>query len=199
MATISERYLNTAGAEVKEYNAKEFIFHEGTQPLFYYQITKGKVKLNNYNKDGKEFIQSILFEGQSFGEAMLFSNKPYPIDAVALTRCTVLRLSKSRFLNLLRSYPHLYFNVCKGLSDCLYYQYVMLQKNSSQRPKDRLMGIMVYLKNSQKEQAPFSFKIPFTRQQLASLTGLCVETAIRVIKTMEKDKIVRIKDHKIFF
>lgn len=34
---------------------------------------------------------------------------------------------------------------------------------------------------------------------MASLTGLCVETAIRTIKGMEKDKIVKIKDRKILY
>ncbi|MDQ0780548.1 helix-turn-helix domain-containing protein [Chryseobacterium sp. W4I1] len=71
--------------------------------------------------------------------------------------------------------------------------------NSSQNPSERIMGVLDYLKASKKDQAPFSFKIPFTRQQLASLTGLCVETAIRVIKDMERKKVVMIKDRKIYF
>ncbi|MGL6126561.1 helix-turn-helix domain-containing protein [Chryseobacterium artocarpi] len=40
---------------------------------------------------------------------------------------------------------------------------------------------------------------PLTRQQLASLTGLCVETVIRTIKQMKKDQIVKIEKKKIYY
>lgn len=196
---INDKILSSAGAEIKEYSQGEFIFHEGASPLYYYQITKGKVKLNNSNEDGKEFIQNILSEGQSIGDSLLFLERSYPMDAIALTECTVLRLCKNNFFSMLRLYPHLYLNVCKAMSGSLYYQYIMMQKNSSLHPAERLMEIMVYLKSFQKEKEPFSFKIPFTRQQLANLTGICVETAIRTIKFMERENIVKIKNRKIFF
>ncbi|MCQ9634267.1 Crp/Fnr family transcriptional regulator [Chryseobacterium sp. WG14] len=196
---INEKFLLSAGAEVKEYNSGDIIFHEGATPYYYYQIIKGKVKLNNYNKEGKELIQKIITEGESVGESLLFIGKPYPMDAVALEPSLIIKLCRNNFFSMLNVYPQLYLDLCKELSDCLYYQYIMLQSNSSQNPSERIMGVLDYLKASKKDQAPFSFKIPFTRQQLASLTGLCVETAIRVIKDMERKKVVMIKDRKIYF
>lgn len=196
---INENYLLSAGAEIKEYSAGTIIFHEGNSPLYFYQIIEGQIKLNNFTEDGKEFIQSIKSDGQCFGEALLFLEKPYPMSATALTHCTVMRLCKENFFSMLDIYPKLYRNVCLSMSDLLYYQYVMLQKNSSQNPSDRLIGVMSYLKYNQKKQEPFSFKVPLTRQQLANLTGICVETAIRTIKLMEKNNIVMIKDRKIFY
>jgi len=196
---INEKFLLSAGAEVKEYNSGDIIFYEGSTPYHYYQISKGKVKLNNYNKEGKELIQKIITEGESVGESLLFTEKPYPMDAIALESCSILRLCRNNFFSMLKIYPQLYFDLCKCLSDCLYYQYVMLEANSSRSPSERIIGVLDYLKDSKKDQSQFSFKIPFTRQQLASITGLCVETAIRAIKDMEKKKIVRIKNRKIYF
>ncbi|MET3037672.1 Crp/Fnr family transcriptional regulator [Chryseobacterium sp. NRRL B-14859] len=196
---ISEKLLHAAGAEVKEYNSGELIFTEGSIPLYYYQIVKGKVKLSNLYKDGKEFIQSMITEGQAFGDSLLFNNKPYPMDAVALEPCLIMRLCKNNFLSMLQGYPQLYASLCKSLSDGLYYQYVMLQAISSQNPAERIMGLLEYLKSCEANQTPFSFKIPLTRQQLANLTGICVETAIRTIKIMEKKHLVKIRNRKIFF
>ncbi|WP_229048067.1 Crp/Fnr family transcriptional regulator [Chryseobacterium arthrosphaerae] len=79
---IDENILHSAGAEVRDYKPAENIFCEGDTPNYYYQIIKGEVKLNNYNEEGKEFIQNILTEGQSCGEAILFIDKPYPMNAV---------------------------------------------------------------------------------------------------------------------
>uniref|UniRef100_UPI0023F2BD1D Crp/Fnr family transcriptional regulator n=1 Tax=Chryseobacterium joostei TaxID=112234 RepID=UPI0023F2BD1D len=171
----------------------------GDTPLYYYQIIKGEVKLNNCNAEGKEFIQNILYDGQSFGESLLFGNKPYPMNAVAISPCTILRLGKDDFLDMLKKHPHLFFDFCKELSDRLYYKYIMLQKNSLESPEERLIGVMDYLKSFQKEQAMFSFQVPLTRQQLASLTGIRVETAIKTIKRMEKEKIVKIINRKILY
>ncbi|WP_294287042.1 Crp/Fnr family transcriptional regulator [uncultured Chryseobacterium sp.] len=196
---INENYLRSAGAEMKEYSPGTIIFQEGNSPLYFYQIIEGQIKLNNFTEDGKEFIQNIKSEGQCFGEALLFLDKPYPMSATALSQCKVLRLCKENFFGMLDIYPKLYRDICLSMSDLLYYQYVMLQKNSSQNPSDRLIGVMSYLKYNQKKKEPFSFKIPLTRQQLANLTGICVETAIRTIKIMEKNNIVRIKDRKIFY
>jgi len=196
---IKEEILRSMGASIKHFGPSELIFSEGDQPNYYYQIIKGEVKLNNYNEDGKEFIQIILSDGQSCGESNLFIDKPYPMNAETLTECNVLRLHKSAFFELLDKSPKLCMEISSFLSQRLYYKFIMMQSISSQNPAARLKGLMDYLKSFQEDNKPYSFLVPFTRQQMASLTGLCVETAIRTIKIMEKDKIVKIQDRKILY
>lgn len=196
---INENILHSAGAEVINYVPAENIFREGDLPRYYYQIITGKVKLNNYNEEGKEFIQNILAEGQSCGESILFIDKPYPMNAEAITNCSVLRLHKSAFFTLLNTSPKLCMKVSSFLSQRLYYKFVMMLNISSQNPSTRLKGLMDYLKSFQDDESPYSFMIPLTRQQMASLTGLCVETTIRTIKHMEKNKILKIENRKILY
>jgi len=81
----------------------------------------------------------------------------------------------------------------------MYYKYVMLYNLSFQNPILKLKQLMDYLKSYYEDKSSYSFRIPLTRQQLASLTGLRVETVIRAIKNMEKDKIVKIERGKIFY
>ncbi|HCA09524.1 Crp/Fnr family transcriptional regulator [Chryseobacterium sp.] len=196
---IDENILHSAGAEIRHYKPSDYLFNEGESPVYYYQITHGEVKLNNYNEEGKEFIQNILSQGQSCGESILFIDKPYPMNAQALTECTVLRLHKSAFFNLLNSSAKLCLEISSFLSQRLYYKFIMMQNISSQNPETRLKGLMDYLKSFHEDESPYSYMVPLTRQQMASLTGLRVETAIRTIKHMEKNKIVQIKDRKILY
>jgi CRP-like cAMP-binding protein len=63
----------------------------------------------------------------------------------------------------------------------------------------KLKQLIDYLKSYYEDEAPYSFQIPLTRQQLASFTGLRVETVIRAIKSMEKDKILKIEKRKIMY
>ena len=81
---IPENLLISFGAEMKNYKAEDIIFREDESPIHYYQIEKGKIKLNNYTENGKEFIQNILSDGHSFGESLHFINRPYPMNAVAI-------------------------------------------------------------------------------------------------------------------
>ncbi|MCD9855873.1 Crp/Fnr family transcriptional regulator [Epilithonimonas sp. JDS] len=196
---IDEQILKSSGGKVKDYNAGDFIFTEGSLPNYYYQIIEGEVKLNNLTEDGKESIQNIAAKGQSIGEFLLFINKKYPANAVAISPCKILRISKIKFLKMLEDNADLKANMIKNLADSLFSKFVMRQIISIKNPATKLKVLMDYLKSSQSETAAFSFQIPLTRQQMASLTGLRVETTIRTLKIMEKENIVKIKNRKIFY
>ncbi|AYN02387.1 Crp/Fnr family transcriptional regulator [Chryseobacterium sp. 3008163] len=196
---INEDLLFSNGAEYKNFKANEIIFAEDDTPSYYFQITKGKVKINNFNDQGKEFIQSIISKGGSLVPTALFSTKSYPLNAIAIEDCTLIRLSKHNYLQLLKQNPDLYETTLNFISENMYYKYIMMQSMSFQSPENKLKTLMNYLKNQHQDQSQYSFQIPYTRQQLASLTGLSVETVIRVTKNMEKNAILKIQNRKIFF
>ncbi|RTZ46639.1 Crp/Fnr family transcriptional regulator [Chryseobacterium arthrosphaerae] len=196
---IIEQLLISFGAETKNYKAGDVIFREEEFPLYYYQIKTGKIKLNNYTEDGKEFIQNIFSDGHSFGESLLFVDRPYPMNAVAMEESVIFRMPRQNFLNLIRDNPEISLNIYQCLAERMYYKYIMFYNLSFQNPVSKLKLLMDYLKSYHEDKAPYSFQVPLTRQQLASLTGLCVETVIRTIKQMEKEKIVKIEKRKIYY
>ncbi|MDP9959690.1 Crp/Fnr family transcriptional regulator [Chryseobacterium lathyri] len=196
---IIEDLLISFGAETKEYKTEDIIFREGEFSMFYYQVEEGQVKLNNYTESGKEFIQNIFSSGQSFGESLLFVDRPYPMNAIAMVDSIILRLPKSRFMDLIHKNQEVSLDVYKCLAERMYYRYMMLYNLSVQKPVLKLKQLLDYLKSYYEDKSPYSFQVPMTRQQLASLTGLRVETVIRAIKSMEKDKILKIENRKIMY
>lgn len=196
---IIENLLISFGAEIKDYKAEDIIFREEESPMYYYQIKKGKIKLNNYTEGGKEFIQNIFSDGQSFGESLLFVDRPYPMNAVAMNDSSVFRIPRQNFMDLIRNNPEVSLSVYECLAERMYYKYLMLYNLSFQNPVSKLKLLMDYLKSYHEEKTPYSFQVPLTRQQLASLTGLRVETVIRTIKQMEKDQMVKIERRKIYY
>lgn len=196
---ITEDLLISFGAETINYKAGDLIFREEEYPMYYYQIEKGKIKLNNYTEDGKEFIQNIFSDGHSFGESLLFVDRPYPMNALAMENSSIFRISRESFLNLIKNNPEISLNVYQCLAERMYYKYIMLYNLSFQNPVSKLKLLLDYLKSYHDDKAAYSFQIPLTRQQLASLTGLCVETVIRTIKQMEKDNILKIEQRKIYY
>ncbi|PKP26558.1 MAG: Crp/Fnr family transcriptional regulator [Bacteroidetes bacterium HGW-Bacteroidetes-2] len=196
---IQEHLLYLFGAEKLFFLKGEQIFNEEQQAVSYYQITKGEVKMNNFNDDGKEFIQGIFLKGQSFGEPPLFSEVKYPANAEALTDCEVLRLSKERFLALLKVHPEEHLKITAALAKRLYYKAIMASELSSQEPEHRILRVLDYLKDHVHNlKEPFSFELDLTRQQIADLTGLRVETVIRATKSLEKKGELKIKNRKLY-
>lgn len=187
------------GANKVSYPKGELIFSEGEMARNYYQVISGEVKMNNFNYDGKEFVQGIFYSGQSFGEPPLFSDVKYPANAAAITDTELYKLHKPKFLELLQAHPDLHLQITKTLASRLYYKAIMASELSTQEPEHRILRLLDYLKKHVNQLTePFSFKVELTRQQIADLTGLRVETVIRATKCLEKKNELKIKSRKVY-
>ncbi|WP_326983512.1 Crp/Fnr family transcriptional regulator [Chryseobacterium sp. MYb264] len=196
---IDEKVLHSFDAEIIDYRAKEFIFHDGDLPLYYFQIQKGTVKLNHYDENGKEFIHNILSDEQSFGDSLLFLKKAYPMNAITLTPCTIIKLPKKSFFRLLNENPELNRELNSCFSQQLYFNLLMMQSLSSTNPTARILGLMDYLKSFDQAEDLYSFHVQLTRQQIADLTGLRVETVIRTLKKMSENNSIKVENKRIFY
>jgi CRP-like cAMP-binding protein len=81
----------------------------------------------------------------------------------------------------------------------LQYKSMILTEISAHSPEHRLTTIMNYLKSKMKWAENERALIPYTRQQLADMTGLRVETVIRTIKKMEQTGKLKLEGRKIKF
>lgn len=189
--------LLSCGAALRKVEKNEMIFEAGQFPSYYYQVVEGKVKMNNYSDDGKEFIQDIFTAGRSFGEPPLFINERYPANAIAITKGTVVQITKTLFYEMLRNDPEISIEINRSLARRLFYKSIMAPELSSQSPEKRLLKLLHYLKEQQNDINK-AFMVELSRQQLADLTGLRVETVIRTIKQLEKQKELTIVEGKIY-
>ncbi|MDC8099710.1 MULTISPECIES: Crp/Fnr family transcriptional regulator [Chryseobacterium] len=196
---IDENILHSFGGESIRYKAKEFIFREGEHSLYYFQVISGKVKLNTFNDDGKEFIQNILGKNQSFGDPLLFIDRLYPTNAVSLEAVEIIRMPKSNFIDMLQKHPDLSLEMNACLSQRLYYNSLMVRNMASQNPIHRLQGLMEYLKSYYDGDCQHCFPVELTRQQIADLTGLRVETVIRIVKKMVNEEIIKLDGRRILY
>ncbi|TDN83853.1 CRP-like cAMP-binding protein [Salegentibacter sp. 24] len=196
---IAESILLEFGASKETYHKADQLFSEGEIALNFFQIISGEIKMNNYNADGKEFIQGIFVDGQSFGEPPLLADVKYPANAEAIKTSEVLKLPKLNFLELLTQHPKTHLKLTRTLAKRLFYKAIMVSEISSQDPEHRIIRILDYLKRYVHHiEGPFNFKVNLTRQQIADLTGLRVETVIRAMKGLEKKGELKIKSGKVY-
>lgn len=195
---ISRKLLIAFGAEYHSYMKGEVIFRQDEKARSYYQVATGEVKMRNITKSGKEFIQRIFSENRSFGEPPLFGEFGYPADAVAITDCHIWQLTAEKFFVLLKEHPEVHFKVTSAIAARLYYKAIMAQEISFEEPGHRILRLLKYLKHDvYKCNEPLTYEVELTRQQIADLTGLRVETAIRAIKDLEARGEIKIVKRKI--
>lgn len=196
---IDEGLLRKFGASEKRLVKDEILFSEGQQAQFYYQVVRGELKMNNYSSEGREFIQGIFRNGQSFGEPPLFGEFTYPANAVAVTDTVILKLVRSKFFDLLRDNPTAHLRVTEELGKRLHYKAVIASEISQNTPEHRILKLLEYFKHNIHKMGPGdNYQVELTRQQIGDLCGLRVETAIRAIKKLEEQGKLSIKNRKVW-
>jgi CRP/FNR family transcriptional regulator, cyclic AMP receptor protein len=192
---------------LEKYHAKlvslrkdQVLFHEGDKAIDYFQVEEGSVKMFIASKDGQEFIQGIFTAGESFGEPALIGNFPYPGSVMALEKTKVWKLPSDYFLQMLKENFDLHVKMDQVLCQRLRYKSMVLSEISSYEPEHRVTTLLKYYK-TKNTKADTSGKVivPYTRQQLADMSGLRVETVIRTVKKMEKEGKLFLEGHKIKF
>jgi CRP-like cAMP-binding protein len=191
---IKEELLLEFGAQVILLDKNENLFNEGGNANFFYQIITGEIKMYNLTEDGKEFVQGIFNDGKSFGEPPLLGDFKYPASAAATQPTRLLKLNKDKFIDLLRNHTDVHLSFTALLSNRLAYKAMIGKEVSIYPPEHRILTLLNYLK---KESGKELYTVELTRQQIAELTGLRVETVIRSIKKLESRKILLIKNHKV--
>lgn len=193
---IPEDLLLEYGATIENMGAPEVIISEKKRASFYFQIKTGEVKMYNLNDNGKEFVQGMFYDGESFGEPPLLGDFKYPASAATVKPTQLYKLSKTKLFELLTHNPEENLKFTKALAKRLYYKATILKEISVHPPEHRILALIDFLKNKYGSQE--LFQVDLTRQQIADLTGQRVETVIRAVKQLEQDGELKIINRKVF-
>jgi CRP-like cAMP-binding protein len=92
------------------------IFHRGDTCHGFYSVVYGQVKLGFVSAQGNEKIIEIVGAGHSFGEALMFMERPYIVNAHALGDTLLLHISKGVVFDELERNPVFARRMLAGMS-----------------------------------------------------------------------------------
>lgn len=190
--------LLAMGASYHKMQKGEIIFHEGGYCYYYHQLVSGSVRWVNIDEYGQEHVQSIIEPGECFGELPLFDDRPYAASAIAGEDCLILRLRKDVFRKLMKEDHELHLEMNRILVERIRFKFLMQYSITRHTPEDRIRILLEYFLKEKRHICPHSFQLKLTRQQIADLAGLRVETVIRAIRKMHEDGLLLIENRKIF-
>lgn len=194
---ISGEVLEAHGAQLVHLAKGEVLFEQGESALYFHIVKRGRIKMSNYNDEGREFVQGYFSDGESFGEPPFFTYMPYPASAIAVVESQVWRCAHDPFIELLKENFDAHLRLTQVLSGRLIYKAMMLSEIAVEEAEHRLVTLIDYFRRSAGIAAGEEYRVPLTRQQLADMTGLRVETVIRTIKGMESRGALWIEEGKI--
>ena len=186
------------GAVYKKVKKGEVIFAEGSTCSFYHQLVEGKVRWANIDEEGREFIQTFVEPGECFGELPLFDEGPYAATALAEDDSILIRLHISVFHKLMAEDSKLHFAFSRLLAHRVRFKFLLLKAIAHNDPEQRISTLLNYLKKEKKNFCTKCNQLKLTRQQIADMTGLRVETVIRSMRHMHERGELLIEKGKVY-
>jgi CRP/FNR family cyclic AMP-dependent transcriptional regulator len=101
-------------------------------------------------------------------------------------------------LQLLRENPAIHFSFTRLMTEHLRLKCIVLRELASQSPERKIFTILHQYKQAHCHSESEKLKIELTRQEIADMTGLRVETVIRTIRHLHEKGSLRIEKGKVY-
>ena len=170
----------------------ECIFEKGQQALGLFVVVTGRVKVSIPAVARKEKVIEFIGPGQALGEAVMFMEQPYLIDAHALEDCMLLWIDKSRIVHAIESFPHFALNVISNLSSRFITLLHDIEVVNLQSAHQRVAGYLLSL--------PIDngfVKLNSSKGNISSKLGLTPETFSRTLQHLSHEGMIEVHASKV--
>jgi CRP-like cAMP-binding protein len=161
----------------------EILFNKGDIPHGFYVLIKGRVQLAFPSEQGTERVLEVIKPGESFGEALMFLDKPYPIYGQATQDSVLLDVPGQTMLDLLEKDCGLARKMLAGISMRLHELITNLEA-CSMRSSTQRVACMLQHHAPDKSINQYEVQLPAAKQTVASQLNLTPETFSRVLHVL---------------
>ena len=172
----------------------EILFHKDDACHGFYLIVSGKVKLVLSSSGGNEKVVEILAAGHTFGEAVMFMDKPYPLSAHVLSDSILVYVTKASIFQALESNPLLARKLITGLSIRLHQLVQNQEFNSLRSGKQRVAD---YLVRQLPAQDSMLLTLPASKGTIASHLGITPEHFSRILHELIEDGLIAVRSREV--
>jgi CRP-like cAMP-binding protein len=175
----------------------EVLFRRGDPCDGFYVVAHGRVKLALTSPQGAEKVVELIGPGQSFGEAVMFMDRPYPVYAQALTDTLALRIGRDAVLGGIASDPAFAHKMLAGLSIRLHRLIQTVESLSLRSPEQRLIEYLLRdLDAAEGQDTPV--RLTANKNVIASALGITPETFSRVLHSLSEAGLIRVEGKDIY-
>jgi len=176
-----------------EYQFKkgDYVFTADQSDRSVYIMLSGCAKISRISQLGNELIQWFCMPGDIFGISgeNNLSNKVY---AQAITDCTILKIKKVDFNQLMLIEPRVGLQVIDQLSSRIHALGDMVLYMASDSANIRFVKLLLHLSENygQPKKGGIYIDIPTTHQDIADMIGTCRQTVSGIISELKREGIL---------
>lgn len=201
---MSEDALRQLAGRVREKRLRrgEILFHRGAPASDgFWIVVLGQVKLAFPATNGNEKVLTTLVAKQSFGEAQMLLDEPYPYYAEALTDSLLLRIDRDVCMELYAQAHPLVQSLIDSMAARIQYLVHDIEHISVHSGTERVVGYLLRHcpcdHDVQEQGGGYTIDLPMTKQLLASRLNLKPETLSRIFHDLTADGLIRVEGKTI--
>ena len=175
----------------------DYLFREGTPSEGFYVVHQGTVNVHRANAAGKAQVIHLFRAGESFAEATLADNRPYPADARAIEPTSVLLVPKTAFLELLRKRPELALRMLGSMSRHLHNLVALIDDLRLKSVQTRLANWLLRRCPKPLTDEPVVVELDRPKGILAAELGTTSETLSRTLAERRARKLITLRGRTI--
>lgn len=194
---IASPELDKIAAAVTEHEVPrgEIIFRRGDPCNGFHIVIYGQVKLAFTSADGNEKVVEIIGPGFSFGEALMFMEKPYIVTAQALADTLLLHVPKSAVFEELERDTKFARKMLAGLSRRLHSLISDVEAYSLSSGTQRVIGYLLKSDDAPADGAQITLQT--SKTVLASRLSLTPEHFSRILHDLAGKQMIGIDGRTI--
>lgn len=190
----AEIELIARGARELRVARGEVLFQRGDPSTGFYLVVHGQIKLALSSPQGVEKVVELIGPGQSFGEAVMFMGRPYPVYSQALMDSLLLHISKTVIFDGIDHDPGLARKMLAGLSLRLHR---LIHDVESCTLHSSTQRVITYLVQRGQEIAAggkdVDISFPANKNIIASSLNITPETFSRILYTLAEAGLIEVK------
>ncbi len=177
-----------ASAQVMSLESGDALFAQGDLADHFYYVSSGMVRLYRLSPNGEEKIIEVVYPGQTFAEALMFSGqqKFYPVNAEMVDAGCIVRVSSSQYKAILAESTDTCFSLLANFSQRLHRLVGEIDRLTLQTATDRVVNYLL------QNQSPGEDRVilPISKQMLASQLSIKPETLSRTFKKLSQEGLI---------
>jgi len=174
----------------------QILFNKGDIPHGFFVVVEGRIQLAFPSEQGTERVLELIKPGESFGEALMFLDKAYPVFAQATQDSLVLDVPGHTMLGLLEKDSRLARKMLAGISMRMH-ELITNLETCSMRSSTQRVACMLQHQAPDKSLNEYEIELPAAKQTVASQLNLTPETFSRVLHVLSDAGLIEVSGRVI--
>lgn len=171
------------------------LFNRGDRAHGFYLLLEGQVKLGIISPQGDEKVIGLIQPGESFGEAVLFLERSFPVYAQATLDSKVLLITRDTIFDILDTDVTVVRRMLAGISARNRQLVNDIESLSLQNSTQRLIGYLLQI--SADSPNPEYVQLPANKLTIASMLNITPETLSRVMLRLQNAGLIEVNGKEI--